>query len=245
MNKFFVTGLPRSGTTVFLKTLSNLDNVQLYTTNEYHEPFSWNQQTFALDVESRLKEAEGKCTAEYFGFKVFQFDHINFATLLKNDYKPFAVIRKDIWKAVFSKVVASAHLNRRGLDYHNISSTDVALPDEFTKLEDVYPNVRQSFRKQMYDKMKFAYELETKWKDIDIVYFEDLVKPNSTFDCINNYFGREVVFNLNYNDNQDVEKYLPGYEKDIWRQMSIELNKKILVPDNAPQYIKDCLTKYL
>ena len=64
MNKFFIIGLPRTGTTAIAKTLNNYDNIYLYSKpaeeykdneSELFEPFALTNLKVELDWQNKLE----------------------------------------------------------------------------------------------------------------------------------------------------------------------------------------------
>ena len=94
------------------------------------------------------------------------------------------------------------------------------------------------------------YEVETKFQtSIDKIYFEDFIKPNKTYEKINNYFGQEIIFNLNYNDDYNVvDQYLTdaNWTEEQYKILANEVNATvqrfdIMENKKAPLYLKEIL----
>ena len=245
MNKFLITGLPRSGTTIFARTLSQLDNVSMPNDkHDFFEPFKIMAKPVELNCLPRLKSLENNCQSKYFGFKCFNRDLLNVSDLSRDGYKTFAIIRKDIWKSIFSHAIAKTALFVDGENIFANSST-LHIQDLVAKtVKEMPPPLIRMFQDSFFDRIKDAYEFETQWKNIDIIYFEDLIKPNASFDCVNEYFNEEIIFNLNYDDTSDIEVYYPNIDPKVLRYISAQIISSIILPKDCPKYIIDAMYKY-
>lgn len=245
MNKFLITGLPRSGTTIFARTLSHLDDISLANdAQNFFEPFKIMSKRRELNPLPRLNNLENSCKSKYFGFKCFTGDLLNLTNLSNDGYKTFAIIRKDIWKSIFSHAVARTELYVNNSNVFAGSSTLHTQDLVATSIHEMPPPLMRMFQDSFFNRVKQAYDFETYWKDIDIIYFEDLIKPNASFDCVNKYFNKEVIFNLDYDDSKDFEGYYPNIDPKVLRFISAQLINSIIPPKDCPKYIIDSMYKY-
>lgn len=245
MNKFLITGLPRSGTTIFARTLSKIEDVSLADdANNFFEPFKILSKRRELNPLPRLTALENSCNTKYFGFKCFPGDLLNLTDLSNSGYKTFAVIRKDIWKSIFSLAIARTELYVNNANVFAGSSTLHMQDLVATSMQEMPAPLLRMFQDSFFARIKDAYDFETQWKDIDIIYFEDLIRPNASFDCVNKYFNKEVVFNLDYDDSNDVESYYPNIDNKILRFISAQIINTVTIPKDCPKYIIDSMYKY-
>lgn len=247
MNKFFITGVPRSGTTVLTKTLSRLDNVYVYkNNNDFFEPFGQGSSKQYLNPYQPLIEAEEQCNSKYFGFKCFNGDTVDIKKLNQElGYKTFAIIRKDIWKSVFSHHIAKTASFREKINIFDRSSTLHPNKDIINNTNEFRPGEANLLKLSYFKSLKVCYEFETQWKNTDIIYFEDLIKPNASFDCLNEYFGQNITFNLNYDDSHDVEGYFLNWNLDVLKSLSKGVVVRVNLPNDCPDYIKDSMYKFI
>ena len=247
MNKFFITGIPRSGTTVLTKTLSRLGNVYVYkNNNEFFEPFGQGSTKQYLDPYQPLIEAEEQCNSKYFGFKCFIGDTVDIKKLNQElGYKPFVIIRKDIWKAVFSHYVAKTASFREKINIFDRSSTLHPNKDIINNTNELRPGEANFLKLSYFKTLKACYDFETQWKNIDIIYFEDLIKPNASFDCLNEYFGQKIIFNLDYDDSHEINSYILNWSTSVLNALSNDLINTAVIPDNCPDYIKESMYKFI
>jgi len=246
MNKFLITGIPRSGTTIFARTLSQLDDVDMANDDhDFFEPFKLMSSTLDLNSLPRLKKLEDSCKLNYFGFKCFPGDLLDLTMLRLNGYKTFAVIRKDIWKSIFSHAIARTKLFR-----DNDSSAFGASSKLYTQglsvstIEDLPLPLLRMFNDSFFARIKHAYEFETQYENTDIIYFEDLIKPNASFECVNNYFNKEVIFNLDYDDSDDFTSYYNNFSPELLSSMCEHFMRTVKVPNDCPHYIINSISKY-
>lgn len=246
MKKFIITGLPRSGTTVVCRTIANNNDVYMYKNgNGWYEPFS----TFHLGHEEfnphgRLHDAEKDCNLPYFGFKLFAEDLITVEYCTSNGYVPFAVIRQDIWKAVFSHWNAEHNLANDKVCTFDKSSKDYTLDRKnWTSIDAVPRETLSRIVKKLIKWTKWAYRFEKIYK-ANIIYFEDITKQNALDNSLNEFFDRDITFNLNYTDDHGLESYAANVDTLVWSEISKMVAKEINLPSDTPQYIKNSLTKY-
>ena len=261
-NKFFILGLPRSGTTAIANTLSD-NNIYMYSSekvegivdNESYlfEPFALANRKVVLDWKHKLHYTiEPKFKKEYNGFKVILGDQVNIHSLSQDfNYRPLIVIRKDIWKVIFSKIAASyATHEETGPIGVYLQSSRTAKAD-FTKFLPTIPRL-EFFLGNM---IKAIYELENETymlDPIDIIYFEDFIKPNTTYNKINKYFGKEITFNLNYNDEfNDISEYLSeaGWTSNQYKYLASRIDtmvERFSIKDDAkiPKWLKETLINH-
>lgn len=248
MNKFLITGIPRSGTTALIKTLSKIDDVFMYSgdNNPFFEPFSLGNKTQYLNPYQLIEEAESNCNSKYFGFKCFNELVIDINKLNEHmNYKTFAIIRKDIWKSVFSHHIAKTKWFKENIDIFHSSSTLHAEKTIINNIKDLHPAEARNLKLSYFTRIKECYDFETQWKNIDIIYFEDLIKPNASFDCLNEYFGQTITFNLNYDDSHDVEGYFSNWNLDVLRSLSKDVEATVSIPNDCPSYIKESMYKFI
>ncbi len=262
-NKFFILGLPRSGTTAIAHTLNDTQNIYMYSSkkvdgivdNESYlfEPFALANSKVVLDWKNKLNYTiEPNFKENYNGFKVILGDQVNIRSLVNDfQYRPLIVIRKDIWKVIFSKIAASyaTHEDTGAIGtYLKSSRTSKA---DFTKF---LPTVqRLEFFLGTFIKAIYELENETNMLDpIDTIYFEDFTKPNTTYDKINNYFQKEIVFNLNYNDDFNlIDEYLSEskWTNNQYKYLSSRIDSMIErfgIKDDAkvPKWLKEILIEH-
>tara|TARA_B110000503_G_scaffold143686_1_gene247030 strand:- start:6875 stop:7621 length:747 start_codon:yes stop_codon:yes gene_type:complete len=247
MNKFLITGIPRSGTTILVKTLAKLNDVEVYDDQEgFAEPFKIVNKKLDLNPYLRLTAVEDKCNSKYFGFKCFPGDLLDINQLNEQrNYKTFAIIRKDIWKALFSYCVAKTKFVRDSTDIFKHSSTLHTQRPLQTYIDDWQSPLNQMIRQSYFWRVKSCYEFETQWKNTDIIYFEDLIKPNASFECLNEYFGQEIIFNLDYDDSHDTESYYANFSPEVLSKFSKHMLDTIVLPDDCPDYIKQSICKFI
>ena len=137
MNKFFIFGAPRTGTTALAKTLDNYNDIYMYrkisdqvkdNETELFEPFATFNSKIELDWEEKLAKVEKQYVSKYNGFKLITGDTVHPVYLVKDyGYDPIIIIRKNIWKALFSKLAAiySANNNNNSIDVYANSSKDL------------------------------------------------------------------------------------------------------------------------
>jgi len=247
MNKFVITGIPRSGTTVFARTLSKIDNIHVANDqHDFYEPFKIMSNSLDLNPLPRLKELEDNCRSNYFGFKSFPGDLLDLTKLILNDrYKTFAVIRKDIWKSIFSHAIARTKLFRDNDNTAFKGSSKLYTETlSASSISELPPPLLRMFQDSFFARIKHAYEFETQYENTDVIYFEDLIKPNASFECVNNYFNKEVIFNLDYDDSADFTSYYNNFSPELLSSMCKHFIQTVNIPNDCPQYIKDSVYKY-
>ena len=257
MNKFFIFGAPRTGTTALAKTLDNYNDIYMYrkisdqvkdNETELFEPFATFNSKIELDWEEKLAKVEKQYVSKYNGFKLITGDTVHPVYLVKDyRYDPIIIIRKNIWKALFSKLAAiySANNNNNSIDVYANSSKD---------LEPNFNNIRHFIPRLMYylhSYVKLTYELENSSTYIDKIYFEDMIQENKTYEKLNNYFDQEIVFNLNYNDSFDVkQQYLEtnDWTEEYYKILEDQINgfvKKVdFTSKKVPQYLEETLINH-
>jgi len=263
-NKFFILGFPRSGTTAIANTLTSSEDICVYSsekldgiiTQESHffEPF-----VSTLDWESKLTNTiESTYYKKYNGIKIIFGDCVLIHELVQNyNYRPLVTIRKDIWKTIFSKIAAGYSLavkQNSGKDSHNnpYLQSSRNINANFCNFNAFVPRLEfflGSFTKAIYD---YENRIRDKFNPIDIIYFEDFVKPNATYEKINEYFDQEIIFNLDYNDTFDVvDEYLAdaNWTSNQYAYLSDRIENHIekfqLTKDSkVPQYLKDALLNH-
>ena len=256
MNKFFIIGLPRTGTTAIAKTLNSYDNIYLYNKqveehkdneSELFEPFALTNIKVELDWEHKLKNIiEPTYNKTYNGFKIIPGDVVYAGDLTRDhNYDPLVVIRKDIWKSIFSKIGATYVSNTtKTIDAYVESSRSNNA--DFSNFRHFTP--RFIFFLSLY--IKLIYDIETKFRTyIDKIYFEDFIKPNTSYEKINEYFDQEIIFNLNYNNDYNViEEYLKdaNWTDEQYKILAEAIDatiQKFNIMDNnkVPPYLKDIL----
>lgn len=262
-NKFFILGLPRSGTTAVAKTLNSYDNVHMHSTkkvegvvdNESYlfEPFALANSKVVLDWRHKLQYTiEPKFKKDYNGFKIILGDQVNIRSLAQDfNYRPLIVIRKDIWKVIFSKIAASyATHEETGAIGTYLQSSRTANAD-FTKFRPTVPRLEfflGTFIKAIYELENETYILDP----IDIIYFEDFIKPDTTYNKINKYFEKEITFNLNYNDEFDViNEYLSeaGWTSNQYKYLASRIDAmierySIKEDPKIPEWLKETLINH-
>jgi len=247
MNKFIVTGIPRSGTTIFTKTLAQQSGVDVFSNDHFfYEPFSMGfKNKFRLNPEKDLAIQESKCKDDYFGFKAFKDGFLTPDYLMTQGYRPIVLLRKDLWKSVISAFVQQWQV---GQNLHpTYTSKEIIFPDVYNTVEEVPPFMRTRFLINLGNRVMMCYRAERVWKDvIDIIYFEDLIKPGATFKNVNEYFQREIKFDLNYDNSMDALDYVPGIPREWFTKITREVIQKLEIetPD-IPQYIIDSVNRYL
>lgn len=246
MNKFVITGIPRSGTTVFARTLSKIDNIHVANDqHDFYEPFKIMSNSLDLNPLPRLKELEDNCRSNYFGFKSFPGDLLDLTALRLNGYKTFAIVRKDIWKSIFSHAIARTKLFRDNDNTAFKGSSKLYTESVVaSSISELPPPLLRMFQDSFFTRIKHAYEFETQYKNTDVIYFEDLIKPNASFKCVNTYFNKEIIFNLNYDDSDDFSSYYKNFSPELLHNMCRHFIQTVNIPNDCPQYIKDSIYKY-
>ena len=258
MNKFFILGAPRTGTTALANTLDNCNNIYMYrkiseevkdNETELFEPFATFNSKIDLDWQSKLAEVEKQYVSKYNGFKLITGDTVVHPVyLVKNyGYDPIIIIRKNIWQALFSKIAATyaANNDENSIDIYANSSKNLA--HDFSNIRPFIPRL-MFFLHQI---VKITYELENSISCIDKIYFEDMIQKNKTYEKLNNYFDQEIIFNLNYNNNFDVKKqYLESsnWREEHYKMLEDQINgfvKKIdFSSKKIPQYLEEALVNH-
>ena len=256
MNKFFIYGMPRTGTTALAKTLNESDDIFMYrkisdkvkdNETELFEPFAAFSSKIELDWREKLAKIEKQYVSKYNGFKLVPGDTVHPIHLVKDHgYDPIIIIRKNIWKSIFSKIAAMYESHKEhttSIDIYANSSKD--LEPNFSNITNFAP--RLMYYLHIY--VKSTYELEQSYTCIDKIYFEDMIQENKTYDKLNNYFGQEIVFNLNYDDNFDVKKqYLDDWKEEHYKilqdQISYFLTKIDFTNKKIPQYLEETLVNH-
>jgi len=257
MNKFFILGAPRTGTTALAKTFNNYDDIYIYkkisdevkdNETELFEPFATFNSKIELDWQSKLAEVEKQYVSKYNGFKLITGDIVHPVYLVKDyGYRPIIIIRKNIWKALFSKLAAiySANNNNNSIDVYANSSKDLA--PNFSNIRNFIP--RLMF--YLHHNVKITYELENSISYIDKIYFEDMIQKNKTYEKLNDYFDQEIIFNLNYNDNFDIkQQYLESnnWKEEYYKILEDQINgfvKKIdFTNKKIPKYLEEILVDH-
>ena len=101
-NKFFILGLPRSGTTAIAHTLNDTQNIYMYSSkkvdgivdNESYlfDPFALANSKVVLDWKNKLHYTiEPNYKENYNGFKVILGDQVNIRSLV-NDFQYLSLI---------------------------------------------------------------------------------------------------------------------------------------------------------
>ena len=257
MNKFFILGAPRTGTTALAKTLNSYDNIYIYkkisaeikdNETELYEPFATFSSKIELDWQSKLAEVEKHYVSKYNGFKLITGDMVHPVYLVKDHgYRPIIIIRKNIWQALFSKIAAiyAANNNGNSIDIYANSSKDLA--HDFSNIRAFIPRL-MFFLHQI---VKITYDLENSISCIDKIYFEDMIQKNKTYEKLNDYFDQEIIFNLNYNNNFDIKKqYLESsnWQEEYYKILEDQINgfvEKInFSSKKIPQYLEEALVNH-
>lgn len=216
---FVVTGTPRSGTTFFCNTLaghadiwiprfSDLDNAEPFN------PINTIEVSNALQlpmfdhnfVVQKLIELQQQNRTEFLGFKTFLAYHNNMLSLIEQTQLDVIVLlRKNIWLALASLLLAQDNK-----DYNGSSKRFHAYTYDGSNREQ-----RRIFT-MFYSLCKDYWFSENVWHGhsrlIEKIYFEDLIKPNATFAKINAYFGRNITFEANYQDD-GIETYFTNFNQ--------------------------------
>lgn len=248
MEKFVITGFPRSATTVFTKYIAALDDVHILTKKlGTLEPYEYNDEEMFVAPEKDLAYHENICDKKYFGFKSFNTDVMNCDYLFQQGYKPISLIRKDIWKSVTSWCALHLQSNNDKVKSFWEESTKNHVFDReyFASLSDIPVPVWRLFSKALYSRLRVAYAVERYYNNIDIIYFEDIIKPNASFDKLNEYFNEEIIFNLNYQDDMDARDYTPSLPKEFYKHLCVKAKMSLNLPSDTPDYILESLNRYL
>jgi hypothetical protein len=269
-NKFFILGLPRSGTTAIANTLNACGDVYLYSSkkiegiidNESYlfEPFALANSKVTLDWKYKLKEViEPNFTKKFNGFKVIPGDQVNIRSLVNDyGYRPLIVIRKDIWKVIFSKIAASYTIHDENTLKEESTGAQIGAylessrkaKADFSKFLPFVPRLEfflGNFIKSIYE---LENEARHELNPIDIIYFEDFIQPNKTYTKINEYFGQEIKFNLEYDDSFNIiREYLvdANWTRNNYRYLAsrIEANiQRFGIHDDpkVPSWLKEKIT---
>jgi hypothetical protein len=248
VEKFVITGFPRSATTVFTKTIAQLDNVEIFTKSlGTLEPYEYNDKEMYVSPEADLQYYESLCNKKYFGFKSFNTDVMNNDYLFQQGYRPISLIRKDVWKSVTSWCALHLQSNNDQVAkfFEESTKNHVFDKENFESLRDIPKPVWRLFSKALYSRIRVAYQVEKYYNNIDVIYFEDLIKPNSSFEKLNNYFDQEIVFNLNYEDDMEARDYTPSLPKEFYQHLCRQAKMSLVLPDDTPDYILESINRYL
>jgi hypothetical protein len=266
-NKFFILGLPRSGTTAVANTLNSYDNVHMHSTkkvegiidNESHlfEPFALANTKVMLDWKPKLiNNIEPNFNQDYNGFKVIFGDQVSIHRLVNEfNYRPLVVIRKNIWKMIFSKIAAMWAVAEE-----DDSDNKVKTYTKSSRLANAnfsyFPLFVPRFEFFLNQFIKIIYELENEimgtCNPISIIYFEDFVKPNATNDKLIEYFGQDIIFNLNYDDSFDIiDEYLSEakWSNNQYKYLSSRIDAtiekfNIKIDPTVPDWLKEVLINH-
>lgn len=249
MNKFFITGMPRSGTTIFTKTLDQQENIHLHNnSNPFYEPF--HLKFLRLNPLKDLEEASKNIDCKYFGLKLFANGTIHPAELLAQGYKPIYILRKNIWKSVFSQFiqqVQAVSMSPEDFDKLSVENNFSSKIDPFTReVKDLNSDILMKMMVTLANRLMDVYQAEVVQKDkIAVIYFEDLIKQDATFDSINNYFDQKIIFNLNYDNSGDELEYIPVFPKEFLKKVTnIVCTRLGEMPKDMPSYVIENLEKY-
>jgi len=257
MNKFFIYGAPRTGTTALAKTLNESDDIFMYrkisnevkdNETDLFEPFATFNSKIELDWQEKLAKIEKQYVGKYNGFKLITGDTVHPIHLVNDHgYDPIIIIRKNIWKSLFSKIAATyaANNNENSIDIYANSSKNLA--HDFSIIRPFIPRL-MFFLHQI---VKITYELENSISCIDKIYFEDMIQKDKTYEKLNNYFDQEIIFNLNYNNNFDVKKqYLESsnWTEENYKMLETQINEFVKKIDfsskKIPQYLEEALVNH-
>lgn len=227
LNKFVLTGMPRSGTTYFLQEIDKLENVSIPKVNFHYEPFATLNINFILNYEDNIERLTESVDTDYFGFKIFAANATNYCRLVDDDFKFIILLRKNFWKTFGSAITA-----RQNSDYIG-SSKKYVLNDNDDK------HFVQSMENAVITMLQQYYDYETYWRNhpntLGVFYFEDLIKPNASFELLNDYFKQKIVFNANYDDSFSADKYFPKlHQKEL---LKWKVQTRISVPTDIPDYL--------
>ena len=229
MNKFCLTGLPRSGTTFFLKTLREQPNIYVPKPNIHFEPFATLQHNFHISFDENIARMSPPGTADYFGFKCFPTHSNNMVRLFEDGYQFFVLLRKDFWK-VFGSVSTGAQDNH----FHESSRGKKIAAHDLKTFVKNHTNLACTLLQNYYD---FEMWYRNHYRTIDVLYFEDLIKPDATFESVNKYFDQEIIFNANYVDDGNPDDYFPDPLYKI--MLRAHVKNRLVIPSDMPQYILD------
>ena len=216
---FVVTGTPRSGTTFFCNYLRNYPQIWFprFSNNDNVEPFnpvnlpvvsnSLNVAMFDQDlVMQKLFERKATSGLEYFGFKTFLSFHGNMLSLIEhNQLDVFVVLRKNIWMVMGSLLLAHDNQNYQGSS------------KRFSKFHyDGSAKEERQILTMFHTLCRDYWYSENIWcnhpRFVEKIYFEDLIKPNASFEKLNCYFDQEINFLANYTD-ESVSKYFENFDQ--------------------------------
>jgi hypothetical protein len=241
MNKFFITGTPRSGTTIFTKTLDQQENIHLHNNgNPFYEPF--HIKFLRLNPLKDLEDASKNIDCKYFGLKLFANSTIHPAELLAQGYKPIYILRKNIWKSTFSQFiqqVQSVSMKPEEFDRLSVKNNFSSKINPFTReVKDLNSDILMKMMVTLANRLVDVYQAEVVQKDkIAVIYFEDLIKQDATFDSINNYFDQKIIFN-------ELD-YVPVFPKEFIKKVTnIVCTRLGEMPKDMPSYVIENLEKY-
>jgi hypothetical protein len=216
-NNFIVLGTPRSGTTFFCQTLSQLDDVFIpeFPNFEIFNPWATPTvskaiKTHMFDQDKALKkfiDYKIQINKKYFGFKTFIPFHNDLTTLINNnDLDIFVVLRKDIWKILGSMLIA--------IDHNDYTTSSLKYqPFVFEKTEREKRRVLGLFN-QLCKSFWYNENAFTNHKNfVEKIYLEDIVAGNNTFKNVNNYFNKIIEFYPTNNDNKSINEYISNIDE--------------------------------
>ena len=235
MNKFLVTGIPRSGTTKFMEVLQSYDDIFVPKTREVFNVYSGRGFTNKMldeigpmfdrkNVATKLFKYGFDKGYRYSGFKTFFHSQFDFSGLL-NLNKPDIIImqRRNVWMTIGSAL-------------RHLSSLDSSNKKFLYTSDNIFVSSLISQTLNSY------WRTHNFLKDYNIVadiFFEDITLNNNNND-INNYFDREITFDYNYTPKKHASEYIDNIE-----ELGNKFNKKIL--DNwthfkeLPNFVLDSL----
>lgn len=217
MNKnFVIVGTPRSGTTLVCDVLNQFEDIWIPEFPNY-EPFNphnlprlteaMRNNSFDQDlIVKKFISHKYKKNVDYFGFKTFLSFHSDLKNLIKdNNLDVILILRKDIWKVMGSMLIAIDHNDYIGSSKKHHPFVFVESKREVRRIMTFFNQLCRSY-----------WELENLFTNgfsvIEKLYFEDIITdtiPNN----LNLYFGKEIIFNHNYNNEAGHSSYIENFEE--------------------------------
>lgn len=243
MNRFLISGCPRSGTSQFCKVLSKQSDINLWNDgSEYwFEPFSRPSAIF--DEAAWASDFFRKNTSEFVGFKKFNNDALS-ASEMANlfDMKLIPILRKDIISVYLSLALiplkVKAGNNSRGQNGHSLINMNFDLE---TILSEVGGFRR--LRKNAFWLLK-QYHLWENSKSFQKVYFEDMI-DGVEYPKLNDFFGRKITFDLDGYEHKGYEAYTKDWEKLLvpLEEVLYHAKKSEIFPDYINKIDIDYISK--
>lgn len=251
MNRFVVTGTPRSATTFFCSVLkkhygismvpeakgnkSPLDTELFPPHDDRIKPSKFTGVN-NYDNNRTIEVWSDKVTNEhtkFVGFKTFPMYHYDNLKMIEyNDLSVILLMRKNLWKVLASLITAmnSTTWNKSGLVVKKYTYSY----DPFT-----YYMLRNTVDHIFNFLWYFENKLSRHDNYVTTVYFEDLIKRNYTNNDLNKYFNSTIVFNADYDDSSKPSDYISNISEIKKQYVDPLLDSKLV--EGLPSWAIDSL----